>query len=107
MDKGKEIKLDIEFHPGETLEEKLQEMNMTVETFAEQTHLDVKYIKDVITCEASITPETSVAFEMVTKIPAYLWLRMQHDYDNYVLRQKKESWTEKFFMFSRRTAAVL
>lgn len=107
MDKGIEINLDIEFHPGETLGEKLQEMEMSVEDFAEQSNLDSQYVKDVIACKASITPEAAVALEMVTKIPANHWLGMQHDFDDYILKQEKESWISKFIDFSRRTAAVL
>lgn len=91
MDKGIEIKLDdFAFHPGEELEEKLQEMEMSIEEFAEQAHLDLKYVKDIIACKASITAETAVAFEMVTKIPAYLWLALQHDYDDVMLKQNNE-----------------
>lgn len=93
-------------HPGEMLEEKLQEMEMSVETFAEQAHLAEQYAKDVIACKASVTLETAIAFEMVTKIPASLWLAFQHDYDDYVLKQHKESWIERFMKFSRRTAAI-
>ena len=108
MDKGIEIKLDdFAYHPGEMLEEKLQEMEMSVEEFAEQVHQKVVLVKKIIECKASVTPEVAVAFELVTGIPAHLWLNLQHDYDNIMLRRKKKSWTEKFINMSRRTAAVL
>lgn len=107
MDRGIEITGDnFTVHPGEMLEEKLQEMEMPIEDFAEQAHIEVKYAKDVIASKASVTPETAVAFEMVTKIPATLWMGFQHDYDNYMLRHKKESWVKKFMEFSRRSAAI-
>lgn len=107
MDKGKEIILeDFAYHPGEMLEEKLQEMEMPVEEFAEQAHQKVQLVKRIISCKASVTPEIAVAFEMVTKIPARFWLAMQHDYDNVMLKRKQKSWVEKFMSISRRTAAV-
>lgn len=107
-DRGIEIKLDnFAYHPGEMLEEKLQEMGMSIEEFAEQAHLDVQYAKDVIATKASITPETAVAIEMVTQMSAKLVLALQHDYDNVMLKRKQKSWMEKFMSFSRRTAAVL
>lgn len=108
MDKGTEIKLDnFAYHPGEMLEEKLQEMEMSVEIFAEQAHQKIQHVKKIIACKASVTPETAVAFEMVTGIPARLWLDLQHDYDNVMLKREKETWMSKFIHLSRRTAAVL
>lgn len=106
-DKGIEIKLDnFAYHPGEMLEEKLQEMEMSVETFAEQAHLSLQLVKKIITCKASVTPEIAVAIEMVTKMPARYILALQHDYDNVMLKRKKASWMEKFMSFSRQSAAV-
>ena len=95
------IKLDIAFHPGEELKEKLQEMKMTSKQFAEETQLTEEYINNVIACQASVSPKDAVAFEMVTAIPATLWLKMQHDYDDYVLSQKKSNWIESFLKFAK------
>lgn len=97
----------IEFHPGETLGEKIQELGMSATEFAEQAHLTERYVKRVIAQKAAVTPETAVAFEMVTKIPAYLWLKMQHDYDDFMLSQKKDSWIDRFLHFPRHAAAIL
>lgn len=103
-----EINLDyIEFHPGETLAEKLQEMGMSVKEFADKAHISEEYANGVIACEKAITPETAVSFEMVTQIPARLWLQMQHDYDDFLLKQKKQSWIDQFVNFSKRSAAIL
>lgn len=103
-----EINLDyIEFHPGETLKEKLQEMNTSTAEFAEKAHVSEAYVQGVIACKNAITPETAVAFEMTTQIPARLWLQMQHDYDNFMLKQKKQSWIEQFMHFSKRNVAIL
>lgn len=108
MDKGIEIKLnDFAYHPGEMLEEKLQEMEMSVEEFAEQAHQKVQLVKKIIATKASVTPEIAVAFQMVTGIPAHFWVNLQHDYDNVMLKRKQESWIKQFMNCSRRTAAVL
>lgn len=96
-------KLPIVFHPGETLEEKLQEMGMSVKEFATRASKPEKTVLAVINGKSSITPEMALAFEMVTKIPAYLWLRLQKSYDEFVARKKREAalkegmkWAKKF-----------
>ena len=47
------IKLDIAFHPGEMLEEKLQEMAMPVNSFAEQSKVPESIVRDIIHGDAS------------------------------------------------------
>lgn len=82
--------LPMRFHPGEDLEEKLQEMGMSVKEFATRVSKPEKTIIAVIKGKSSVTPEMAVAFEMVTKIPADLWLNMQKSYDEFIARKKRE-----------------
>lgn len=91
------------YHPGETLEEKLQEMGMSVKEFATRCGKPEKTVIAVIKGKSSITPDMALAFEMVTMIPAYLWLRLQKSYDEFVARKKREKnlkecqkWAKKF-----------
>lgn len=96
-------KLPIVYHPGETLEEKLQEMGMGVKEFATRVSKPEKTIIAVLKGKSSITPDMAVAFEMVTKIPAHMWLRHQKSYDEFIARKKREKsfkeglrWAKKF-----------
>lgn len=73
----------IEFHPGETLSEKLKEMGMSTSEFARQTAIPVEMIQSVINGYASITTEMAAKFEEVTLIPAHFWLNMQQGFDQY------------------------
>jgi HTH-type transcriptional regulator / antitoxin HigA len=77
------------FHPGETLEEKLQEMGMGPKEFAIRTGKPEKTVFAIIKGRSSITPEMAVQFEHVLKIPAHFWLRMQRSYDEYVARMQR------------------
>lgn len=77
-------------HPGETLEEKLDEMNMEPKEFADATGLPEKTIIAIIKGESSITADMAVQFESVTKIPAHFWLNSQRVYDDHVVREKRE-----------------
>ena len=96
-------KLPIVYHPGETLDEKLQEMGMGVKEFATRVSKPEKTIIAVIKGKSSITPDMAVAFEMVTKIPADMWLRLQKSFDEFLARKKREKslkegikWAKKF-----------
>lgn len=97
------VKLPVVYHPGETLEEKLQEMGMGVKEFATRVSKPEKTIIAVLKGKSSITPGMAVAFEMVTRIPADMWLRYQKRYDEFIARKKREKslkeglkWAEKF-----------
>lgn len=96
-------KLPVVYHPGETLDEELQEMGMGVKEFATRVSKPEKTIIAVLKGKSSITPDMAVAFEMVTKIPANMWLRLQKSYDEFIARKKREKslkeglqWAEKF-----------
>lgn len=96
-------KLPVVYHPGETLDEKLQEMGMGIKEFATRVSKPEKTIIAVLKGKSSITPDMAVAFEMVTKIPADMWLRHQKSYDAFIARKKREKmlregmrWAKKF-----------
>lgn len=77
------------FHPGDTLEEKLQEMGMGPKEFAIRTGKPEKTIIAVIKGDSSITADMAIQFESVTKIPAHFWMNSQRIYDEFVAREKR------------------
>lgn len=77
------------FHPGETLEEKLQEMGMGPKEFGIRTGKPEKTIFAIIKGESNITADMAVQFESVTKIPAHFWMNSQRAYDEYLAREKR------------------
>ena len=90
-------------HPGKTLEEKLNEMEMGPKEFALRTGKPEKTIIAVLKGESSITPDMAVQFESVTKIPANFWMNHQRGYDEYLAREKRQAvieesvtWAKKF-----------
>lgn len=93
----------IAFHPGATLEERLEELGMGPKEFAIRSGKPEKTIIAILKGKSSITPEMAVQFEHVLKIPAHFWLNMQRNYDEFIARkerreQLKEStaWARKF-----------
>ena len=96
-------KFPVVYHPGETLDEKLREMGMGVKEFATRVSKPEKSVIAVLKGKSSLTPDMAVAFEMVTKIPAAMWLRHQKRYDEFIARKKRETsfnegqlWAKKF-----------
>ena len=81
----------IVFHPGETLAEKLEEMEMGPKEFAIRTGKPEKTISAVLRGDSSITPDMAVQFENVTKIPAGFWMDHQKSYDEYIARERQKS----------------
>ena len=93
----------IVFHPGETLAEKLYEMDMGLNEFALRSGKPEKTIIAILRGQSSITPDMAVQFEDVTKIPANFWLNHQRSYDEFVARKKHlrvieaaVPWAQKF-----------
>ncbi len=84
-----EFHLDIAFHPGETLEEKLEELNIGVKEFSVRAGKPEKTIIAIIKGESSITPEMAVIFENVLKIPARFWIKKQSSFDEFKAREKR------------------
>lgn len=100
--------LPVAFHPGETLSEKLKEMEMTEKECAEKANLPECIVNAIVREEISITADIALALEEATQIPAYMWLRMQNRYDEYILSQhKKTSYIEHLQRFTRTMAAML
>lgn len=95
--KNNEYHAPIVFHPGETLAEKLNELQMGVKEFAVRTNKPEKTIIAILKGKSSITPEMAVKFENVLKIPAHFWLNLQRNYDEFVARQKERESLKKSF----------
>lgn len=77
-------------HPGETLAEKLEEMQMGPKEFSLRTGKPEKTIIAVLKGKSAITPDMAVRFEGVTKIPAHFWMNHQRSYDEFIVREKRK-----------------
>ena len=82
-------------HPGETLREKLEELNIGSKAFAVRTGKPEKTISLILNGESAITPDMAVLFESVLKIPAHFWMRRQSLYDESQARQKRKEVVQK------------
>jgi addiction module HigA family antidote len=77
-------------HPGVTLEEKIQEMELSVEEFAMRIHEPKELVTSIIKGESTITFKIATALENETKIPARFWLARQARYDEVMSKQSSK-----------------
>lgn len=75
-------------HPGVLLEEKLQEMEMTIKEFAARAEKPEKSVIDIIQGDCSITPDMALAIEYVTGMSSEVLLNWQQRYDDAKAREK-------------------
>lgn len=89
--KGDPAKVWLVPHPGEDLQEWLDERHMSIKEFAIKSGKPEKTIIAVTKGHSSITPDMAIAFEMVSGVPASYWLNRQRGYDEFEARKKRES----------------
>jgi len=77
------------YHPGKTLSEKLEELEMGPKEFAIRTGKPEKTITAILSGKSSITSEMSILFENVLRIPAKFWLQRQANFDEAYARQNR------------------
>ncbi len=78
---------DIVSPPGDTLEELLEEREMTQADLAERTGRSKKLINEIIQGKAPITAETALQLELVLDVPARFWLEREQQYRESLARR--------------------
>lgn len=102
MDRKYEFNADYAVHPGETLREKLDELNMKPKELAIRTGKPEKTISNILNGKSSITPEMAVQFEKVLKIPANFWLAKQSNYNEFLAREMEKERLENDLIWARK-----
>ena len=92
-------------HPGVILEEKLQEIGMSVKEFAFRADRPEQSVLEIIRGTCSITPDMAITIEYVTGMSAEVLLNWQRKYDEYKARRtamdrlgKDRTWLSSFPM---------
>ena len=71
---------DYVVHPGATLAETLEVLNMTQSELAKRTSRPEKTISEIINGQTAITPETALQFELALGVPATFWNNLEKNY---------------------------
>lgn len=72
---------------GETLADLLEDRRMKQVELATRTGKSPKHISEVVSGEASISPEFALALEMVFLVPAHFWLAREAKYQEFLARR--------------------
>src|SRR5258706_1703166 len=72
--------------PGETLRDRLAEINVTQAELAARAGMSTKHVNQIVQGIAPITHETAIILERVTGTPASVWNRREADYREAQLR---------------------
>lgn len=76
--------------PGETLQEVLDERQMTQAELAERMGRPKKTINEIVQGKSAITPETALQLERVLGVPAGFWNNLERNYREHEARREEE-----------------
>lgn len=76
--------------PGETLQEVLDDRQMSQADLAERMGRPKKTVNEIIQGKASVTPETALQLERVLGVPASFWNNLEQNYREHRARREEE-----------------
>lgn len=76
-----EFKDLVAFHPGQYVEELIEEYNVTQKEFAERLGISEMELGKLVNGEESISNDIARKLAKVTNISMITWLNLQHIYD--------------------------
>ena len=71
----------IAFHPGQYVEELIEDYNVTQKEFAERLGVSAKTVSKIINAEESISKETAHKLAKLSGVSMQTWLNLQNTYD--------------------------
>jgi HTH-type transcriptional regulator/antitoxin HigA len=80
---------DLAIHPGEFLEETLEETGMTQIELSNRLGRPVQTINEIIKGKKSITSTTALELEDVLNVPSHIWLGLENQYQIVLAKQKE------------------
>jgi len=75
--------------PGETLQEVLEDRQMTQVDLADRMGRPRKTVNEIIKGKAAITPETALQLERVLGVPASLWNNLERNHRSHLNKLKR------------------
>jgi HTH-type transcriptional regulator/antitoxin HigA len=81
---------DLAIHSGVYLEEILEDINMTQKELSSRLGRPVSTINEIINGKKSITPDTALELEDVLRVPSYIWIGWESQYQLAIAKQKEQ-----------------
>ena len=79
------ISRDLIIHPGETIEEVLEERGITQSELASRTGVSPAYVSNVISGKKGISSKFAMGLEYALGVPKSFWLNLQANYESELL----------------------
>ena len=92
-----EFEPDLLYHPGEHIQELLEEKQMTQSHLAARMGLTPKTVNELIQGKTSITPATALRLENVFRVPAHFWNNLELQYQEYLQRNEEAEKFKSYF----------
>ena len=90
------ISLDLLIHPGETINDLLEERKITQKELSQRSGVSEAFLSDVIHGKKDISKGLAMGLEYAFGIPSSFWLNLQANYDAELLTlQELESVKEE------------
>jgi len=80
---------DLAIHPGELLEETIEELRMSQAELANRLGRPVQTINEIIKGKKSITSTTALELEDVLGVPSHIWIGLESEYQIVIARQEE------------------
>jgi HTH-type transcriptional regulator/antitoxin HigA len=74
-------------HPGAILQEHLEARGLSQAEFARLAGISPELVRSIVSGSHPITKETAIRFERVLGLKAYVWTRMQAEWDVFQARR--------------------
>lgn len=75
--------------PGETIRETMEHLGMSQVEVAQRAGLSTKHVNELVKGKASITADTALRLERVLGVPAGLWMNLERQYQEQLLRLRE------------------
>jgi len=71
---------DLAIHPGDFLEETIEEIGMSQVELANKLGRSVQVVNEIIKGKRSITSAMALELEKVLRIPSHIWIGLENEY---------------------------
>jgi len=88
--KGKEIYTDVALHPGELLQDELENREIKKTAFAALLGIKPGHLSELLRGRRHVSAATALKLEKLLNIPAEYWMRLQVYYDLFVERRREK-----------------
>jgi len=85
---GTEIEIEA-FHPGEFLQEEIEERDMLKKDVAKALNILPNHLSEIFSGKRNISAKLAVKLEKLLGISAHYWFGLQMEYDLYIAKQEE------------------